>query len=382
MTFEHAASGFPVPQRGLISANRGHHFILEDNTIQWANSVGVDLGNECWNANYPDEEKGEYIGNHIIRNNTIRQCGICGIAAVRAPNFLIEDNMVEHCGWQNAENCYESAAIKLHHAENLLMRRNVIRHTKHASGVWLDYDNKNCRVTGNVFADIATIAAAIEIEASHEQNVVDNNIIYGVKARKWPEGVYDVSGIGIEPMGTDKLIMAHNLIMNCEMCGIHSAQVNKRIVEGRGGTARKQLVLNNIIHNCGTTAGEFSNKHKSAALEFSNQYNYADGNVYSKVPGGYIKIIFPEPELFLDIDSCREFFSWESNGLRLDMDVDFDVENLTLSIRYNGKLPELESILGLEYDFKGEKFGDLCTAGPFAELLKGSIKCCVDPRRK
>ena len=30
ITFLHAGNGFPVPQRGMVSMNRGHHFIFED----------------------------------------------------------------------------------------------------------------------------------------------------------------------------------------------------------------------------------------------------------------------------------------------------------------------------------------------------------------
>ena len=37
-----------MPQRGLVSTNRGNHFIFEDNTFEWANSVGLDIGNEDW----------------------------------------------------------------------------------------------------------------------------------------------------------------------------------------------------------------------------------------------------------------------------------------------------------------------------------------------
>ena len=50
ITFEHAGNGFPVPQRGMVSTNRGNHFIFEDNTFEWANSVGLDIGNEDWGA--------------------------------------------------------------------------------------------------------------------------------------------------------------------------------------------------------------------------------------------------------------------------------------------------------------------------------------------
>ncbi len=54
----HAGNGFPVPQRGLVSTNRGHHFIFEDNTFEWANSVGLDIGNEDWAASRPPQPVG------------------------------------------------------------------------------------------------------------------------------------------------------------------------------------------------------------------------------------------------------------------------------------------------------------------------------------
>lgn len=44
------ANGFPVPQRGLVSTNRGHHWIIEDNTLLWANGVSLDVGKEDWEA--------------------------------------------------------------------------------------------------------------------------------------------------------------------------------------------------------------------------------------------------------------------------------------------------------------------------------------------
>ena len=45
---EHAAGGAPVPQRGAISSFRGHHWIVEDCQVNWANALAIDIGNECW----------------------------------------------------------------------------------------------------------------------------------------------------------------------------------------------------------------------------------------------------------------------------------------------------------------------------------------------
>jgi hypothetical protein len=43
---EYAGNSFPFPQRGAISTMIGHHWIIEDNTLQWVNGVGIDIGSQ------------------------------------------------------------------------------------------------------------------------------------------------------------------------------------------------------------------------------------------------------------------------------------------------------------------------------------------------
>ncbi|MCI4647327.1 DUF1565 domain-containing protein [Phaeodactylibacter sp.] len=51
LTFEKAGNGFAMPQRGMVSARRGNHWIIEGCTLEWANSIALDLGNEMWHTN-------------------------------------------------------------------------------------------------------------------------------------------------------------------------------------------------------------------------------------------------------------------------------------------------------------------------------------------
>ena len=46
----------------------------------------------------------------------------------------------------------------------MLFRRNVVRHIRHGNAVWFDSGNANCRITGNVFADVLTVSAAVHME--------------------------------------------------------------------------------------------------------------------------------------------------------------------------------------------------------------------------
>jgi len=151
ITFQHAGNGFPVPQRGMVSTNRGNHFIFEDDTFEWANSVGLDIGNEDWAASRPPQP----VGFDVIRGNTFRYCGIEGLGGTGGPqDTLVERNLFEWIGWQDAAMMSESGGTKMHVAHNLLFRNNVVRHIRHGNGIWLDIGNKNVRITGNVFADI------------------------------------------------------------------------------------------------------------------------------------------------------------------------------------------------------------------------------------
>ena len=116
--FEYAADGIPIPQRAMVSAARGHHWIIEDNEIRWANACGIDVGNETWHRHR--RESSELSGHHIIRKNRISDCGICGIAAVgNNAHSLVEDNLIERIGGKNLERIWETGGLKFHTCDSV-----------------------------------------------------------------------------------------------------------------------------------------------------------------------------------------------------------------------------------------------------------------------
>ena len=120
-SFEHAADGVPVPQRAMVSTNRGHHWILEKNHVRWANACGMDVGNQDWKAEQPSQ-----FGRHVIRGNRISDCGVCGIAGCHnVDQTLVEDNVVERIGGLGIEQMWEVAGLKFHGAKSVLIRRNT-----------------------------------------------------------------------------------------------------------------------------------------------------------------------------------------------------------------------------------------------------------------
>jgi hypothetical protein len=361
ITFQHAGNAFAPPQRGLVSTNGGNHWIIEGNTIEWANGVGLDIGNTDWNANTsPQSGTG-----HILRGNTIRYCGIEGIGAMWTQDVLVEDNTIEWIGWQGAERAWESAGAKFHRARNLLFRRNIVRHIRHANAVWLDGGNTNCRITRNVLADVLTVSAAVHMEMNRNENQIDNNVIWNVRnAEPGTPGQRGAAGSGVFVHASDRLVIAQNLIGRCDNAGIWPVLREDR----RGsGTGQEIKIHNNIFTHCG-----------KAAVVFLNERNEADGNVYVSMPDGYLGFLTPESQQWLDLAAWRESYGWDINGSSGSITLDFDPITLELTMSAQG-LPSVPVFNQIDTDMFGKTTGVRRMPGPFVDPGASPTRR-VDPR--
>ena len=324
---EHAATGAPVPQRGTISAHRGHHWIIEDCEVNWSNGVAIDIGHECWHHTHTP---GEIIGYSVVRNCRIRDAGVCGIAGMFAERMLIEDNLIEGTGWQKMELSWEAGAIKLHNSVNGLIRDNVFRNTFRADHLWLDCGNENNRICGNVFVNGIEQREAIFIECTRDGiNRIDHNIIWNVEGRFDPAKVpqepgssgwyktreHDViNGYGIYGEGTDRLLIENNLIGKCRH--------------------RDAKIFNNLFYDCG-----------EAAIVFPTRDNEAEGNLYVRMNGGYLRVMYPEPEVCLNLPAWQEFCGFDLEGKNGWFDILFDEKAGTVTFRTSKDQP---------FGFRGE----------------------------
>lgn len=339
---EHAAGGAPVPQRGAISCFRGHHWVIEDCAVNWSNGVAIDVGNECW---HHEIIPGQVIGHSVVRGCVIRDAGVCGIAGLFAEKMLIEDNVIEGTGWQKMELSWEAGAIKLHNSVDGLIRRNVFRNTLRADHLWLDCGNENNRITCNLFLDGIEQREAIFIECTRDGvNLIDNNVIWNVEGRFNPakvpvepgsSGWYKlreteaVNGYGIYGEGTDRLYIAHNLIGKCRHSGYYAKPVGFRMGGmDRGGTSRRARIVNNIFYDCG-----------EAAIVFPTADNTAEGNLYVRMRGGYLRVMYPEPEVCLNLPAWREFCGFDLTGQNAWFDIDLDEATGKVAFRESADAP-------------------------------------------
>jgi parallel beta-helix repeat protein len=118
---------------------------------------------------------------------------------------VIEGNLILQTNYRNEWGGAENAGIKLHETVDAVIRNNCILGIRgtftggpiDASGIWLDWSNQNCRISGNVISGCA--GQTIKLEANHGPILVDNNILAGSKFQEWGQGT----------------ILVHNLFDNC-----------------------------------------------------------------------------------------------------------------------------------------------------------------------
>ena len=367
LTFQHAGNAYPFPQFGMVSLAGGDHWVLEDNALEWANGMGLDIGFDGDSAGAANP--GASI---VVRGNHIHHCGVEGIGGMGTTDALIEDNLIEWCGWADAERGWEAAATKFHRAKNMLYRRNVIRHVRHGNGAWWDVGNSNCRVTQNIFADIQTVSAAVHFEMTTDQNAIDNNIIWDVRnAEPGTPGQRGCAGSGIFDNATSNLVITQNLIGRCENAGVFTIVRPDR---GRP-VADGNLVANNIFAAC------------KAGIVFLSANNEADHNVYVGMPPVFQGLYEGPPSAdgdawrlvkYMDLASWRGH-GWDQNSTLLDANIRFDPNTLQLTISVPKPLPKSRVLSFVNSDLLGNRTGPARIAGPLADLGPKEPRK-VDPR--
>ncbi|MEM6376748.1 MAG: right-handed parallel beta-helix repeat-containing protein, partial [Bacteroidota bacterium] len=257
--FEHAGNGFMRTGVGAIFNKGGHHWIIEENEISGINSVALEIGMRFTEErDITAEEKAlsqTTPGGHLVRKNTIHNCGTGGIQGLRNTDVLVEENHLYNIGWQDTENYWECAAIKLLVCRRTLVQKNRIHDIMAANAVWLDWDNENCRVTKNLIYDMQpAMGGAIYVEASRSTpNWIDNNILY------------KISNIAISVYDSDYTVTFNNLIAKAELPYISKVNTTGRKVDGRLLTSENNELWHNIFYH---------NKQAPSRESESNQAHY------------------------------------------------------------------------------------------------------------
>ena len=115
----------------------------------------------------------EHVGSHIVRRNTIYDCGQNGIVGHLGCVFsTIEDNHIYNIALKREFYGYEIAGIKLHAAIDVVIRHNRIHDC--SLGIWLDWQTQGTRVSRNL---LYRNNRDLFVEVSHGPYLVEHNIL-------------------------------------------------------------------------------------------------------------------------------------------------------------------------------------------------------------
>jgi hypothetical protein len=181
-------------QPGLIGPNWAKGWIIEDNTIHDAKCSAVSLGKEASTGDNYAALRGdkpgyqyqlesvfaarqigwdrEHIGSHVVRRNTIYDCGQNGIVGHLGCVFsTIEDNHIYNIALKREFYGHEIAGIKLHAAIDVEIRHNRIHDC--SLGTWLDWQTQGTRVSRNLYY---RNNRDLFVEVSHGPYLVEHNV--------------------------------------------------------------------------------------------------------------------------------------------------------------------------------------------------------------
>lgn len=198
--FEMAQAATPwtpptADQPGLLGPHWSKGWIIEDNIIHDSKCSGISLGKEgSTGNNYRTKRKDkpgyqyqlesvflarqagwskEKIGSHIVRNNTIYDCGQNGIVGYLGCVFSeIYNNHIYNIALKREFYGHEIAGIKLHAAIDVQIHHNRIHDC--SLGTWLDWQTQGTRVSSNLYY---RNNRDLFVEVSSGPYIVDHNIL-------------------------------------------------------------------------------------------------------------------------------------------------------------------------------------------------------------
>lgn len=182
-------------QPGLIGPHWSKGWIIEDNIVRDAKTSGISMGKEISTGDnyyskrldksahyyqietiFEAKKQGwskELVGSHIIRNNTIYDCGQNGIVGHLGCVFSeVYDNHIFNIAMKRQFWGHEIAAIKLHAAIDTQIHNNRIHDT--TLGIWLDWQLQGTRVSRNI---LYRNNRDLFVEVSSGPYLIDHNIL-------------------------------------------------------------------------------------------------------------------------------------------------------------------------------------------------------------
>jgi len=369
-------------QIGLIGTNWSIGWIIENNVIRNSKCSGITLGKHGDEFDNTSENSAEgyvetikralamgwskeNIGSHVIRNNTISDCGQTGICgSMGAVVSVIENNDIYNIWTKRQWTGAEMGGIKIHASIDMVIRNNRLFNC--GRGLWLDWMAQGTQVNGNLLYNNTT--DDIFVEVNHGPFLITNNILLSELAiRDWSEGG----------------AFAHNLIAGNIELRPQSRETPFQLPHSTelGGLKITQCGDNRYFNNI-FVGGVTEISGRKSGLGIYNQATlpmFVNGNIYLNGAGRFenesnrLELNYnPEIEIKETVEGV--FLSWNIDGKLIKMKnqvVTTDLLGKAL-IPGQGYVNPDDSPITIDKDYlEKERNSRNPTAGPFENPGKG-----------
>jgi parallel beta-helix repeat protein len=245
--------------KGAIEAiwDKARGWVIEDCEVSYNLHGGITIGH-----------------NGIVRRCHIHHNGQTGIKGF-AHDALIEDNEVSYNNTDGHEPNHEAGGMKIFRSHRLVVRNNHV-HDNFGHGIWLDHDQYNCVIEGNLVEDNNNTGIYYEISYN---GIIRNNT---VRRNSWAIVVSSSPNVEVH----------HNTIADNNLGGVFAVQDNRNEAGSYGPFLLKDLwVHDNTIDLPRGKHGIVDSTGDSAYYN-NNRFDRNDYNAHTNNPfwwkGDYI----------------------------------------------------------------------------------------------
>lgn len=331
---------------GAIDVHHGHHWIIENNTVRYAKSIGINIGGSAPRSNERNVGSINYLSSHhIVRNNTVTDNGTLGIGAFmpkRGTGFnvemwgegvVIDQNIVEGNNYLWFDDVV-NAGIKTTNFVGGVISNNLVANNN-AIGIWIDGRWPGARITSNkvignyifgIFVEFGNYKSMSDsgLVPNEELCIVDNNIVLRTEA--FPEGKKSRTGSGIKLNSASGVIVANNLVAKNRANGIFLQYSDRR----RGGVIHNShnYIIRNIIAKNRTNIKPCEN----VRFCINNVFEF---NLLDKTSDIGENLVFNELMLAIDMKNDILSFSLPLSIIRTDSPTSDQLIRQGLMPKYN-----------------------------------------------
>lgn len=402
---EHCGNQYPTnfwntpkwSQAGAFGLRGGHHWIVRNNVIRYANTIALDLGSGGGDNERERAQVGgaPFGADNLIEKNWFLDNGSAAIIGSGSQRVVIRGNVIlrNNTFRFNGPKRYEHAGIKFHYVRDGLIEDNYVADNPLSEGIWLDNQFPGTRVTRNVVVNNGARGIFLEMsDYKFDAVLVDHNISVGNRGIQFY--VHDASGSTV----------MHNLFANSPVDakygqGVYIYQVTARTKTGYHSLYNNLFVNHKVMldinypsHRSGPQRLDH-NVYDAASEDRQFLINSASDKPSPWKPEEFFALIQSEvgeddlqplhggSKVALTLDEWRKF--WAFHGLQNDggsivrkgMKVSYD----PLSFELRVTLPFDPATVGstghpkIDHDFAGLPVPQDGNAvpGPFQSMSKG-----------